>query len=195
MNQHKFWVAFLSILFTTIIVFSVVLEQKGLLKEEEFVTQLQSTSAIAQTISQPTTEITSTSKETTTKEITTKETTTEKKIILTTTTTIPETVQLSSQNTVDLGEFTLTAYCPCRSCSGPHGDSTSTGARAQPNHTIAVDPSIIPYYSHVIINGQEYVAEDCGGAVKNRKVDIYFSTHSEAEAFGLQHAHVYLIVE
>ena len=61
---------------------------------------------------------------------------------------------------------------------------TSTGVTATTNHTIAVDPSQIPYGSKVVINGQVYVAEDCGGAIKTNCIDIYVATHAEGEGKG-----------
>ena len=51
---------------------------------------------------------------------------------------------------------------------------------ATTNRTIAVDPTVIPYGSKVVINGQVYVAEDCGGAIKNNRIDIYMGSHAEA---------------
>lgn len=50
---------------------------------------------------------------------------------------------------------------------------TSTGAITEEGRTIAVDPTIIPYGSIVLINGNEYVAQDCGGAIKGNKIDIF----------------------
>ncbi|WP_405316691.1 3D domain-containing protein [Faecalibacillus faecis] len=38
---------------------------------------------------------------------------------------------------------------------------------------MAVDPSIIPYGSTIKINGNEYIAEDCGGAIKGNKIDVF----------------------
>lgn len=111
-------------------------------------------------------------------------------------TTIPQTEERSLSETNSLGQFKLTAYCPCSKCCGKWaGGITSTGAMAKANHTIAVDPSVIPYGTKVIINGQTYVAEDCGGAIKGQRIDIYFDTHSEALDFGVQYAEVYLVVE
>ena len=73
----------------------------------------------------------------------------------------------SDANLQDLGVFKITHYCPCSICCGPYSNGiTSTGVTATTNHTIAVDPSVIPYGSKVVINGQVYVAEDCGGARK-----------------------------
>ena len=77
----------------------------------------------------------------------------------------------------------VTAYCGCKACSGSYGNMTATGVVAQPNHTIAVDPTVIPYGTQVEINGIIYTAEDCGGAIKGNKIDIYFEEHWQAEQF------------
>lgn len=77
-----------------------------------------------------------------------------------------------------------TAYCPCVKCSEGYGTMTATGVLAEAGRTIAVDPKVIPYGTEVIIDGVTYIAEDCGGAVKGNKVDIFFDTHEEAEQFG-----------
>ena len=69
-----------------------------------------------------------------------------------------------------LGQFTVTYYWPGEDI---YGRLTSTGAIAEEGRTIAVDPSIIPYGSIVLINGKEYVAQDCGGAIKGNKIDIF----------------------
>ena len=90
-----------------------------------------------------------------------------------------------------IGNFQLTAYCPCDYCSEGYGRGTATGAVATAGRTIAVDPSVIPYGTVVEINGHEYVAEDCGGAINDNRIDIFFDTHEEAMAFGVQYADVY----
>ena len=61
----------------------------------------------------------------------------------------------------------------------------------QSYHT--VDPSQIPYGSKVVINGQVYVAEDCGGAIRTNCIDVYVATHSEAEEKGVFYTEVYLL--
>lgn len=101
---------------------------------------------------------------------------------------------LSDAKLKDLGVFKITHYCPCSICCGPYANGiTSTGVTATTNHTIAVDPSQIPYGSKVVINGQVYVAEDCGGAIKTNCIDIYVATHAEGEAKGVYYTDVYLI--
>lgn len=93
-----------------------------------------------------------------------------------------------------LGTFRITHYCPCSICCGPWANGiTSTGVTATTNHTIAVDPSQIPYGSKVVINGQVYVAEDCGGAIKTNCIDIYVATHEEGESRGVYYTDVYLM--
>ena len=91
-----------------------------------------------------------------------------------------------------LGTFKLTAYCACEKCCGKSDGSTATGTKATANRTIAVDKTIIPYGTVVIINGNEYVAEDTGGAVKGNIIDIFFDDHEEVLNFGVQYADVYV---
>lgn len=90
-----------------------------------------------------------------------------------------------------LGSFIARGYCPCEICSEGWGNSTSTGAVATQGRTIAVDPNVIPYGAKVIIDGHEYVAEDCGSAIKGNCIDIYFDNHTEADQFGVQYKDVY----
>ena len=93
-----------------------------------------------------------------------------------------------------LGTFRITHYCPCSICCGPWADGiTSTGVTAQTNHTIAVEPSQIPYGSKVVINGQVYTAEDCGGGITENCIDIYVASHEEAYEKGVYYTDVYLI--
>jgi 3D (Asp-Asp-Asp) domain-containing protein len=89
--------------------------------------------------------------------------------------------------------FDCTAYCPCVSCSGEYGCMTSTGTIATAGRTIAVDPTVIPYGAEVIIEGKNYIAEDCGGAIKGNRIDIFFNTHEEARAFGRKTLNVAVI--
>lgn len=83
--------------------------------------------------------------------------------------------------------FKVTAYCPCKKCSDNWGRMTATGVLAVAGRTIAVDPTVIPYGTKVTINGNTYVAEDCGGAVKGNTIDIYFDSHQETVEFGVQY--------
>lgn len=86
--------------------------------------------------------------------------------------------------------YLLTAYCPCYECSEGYGDMTATGKRAKEGRTIAVDPNVIEYGTTVYIDGRAYIAEDCGGLVKGKHIDIYFDSHSKVDAFGKKYAEV-----
>lgn len=99
---------------------------------------------------------------------------------------------------VSMGMCKITAYCRE---NYPHicnnGDSayTATMTTPTPGRTVAVDPTQIPYGSEVIINGHTYIAEDCGGAIKENRVDILVETHKEALEFGVQYAEVSYITK
>lgn len=79
-----------------------------------------------------------------------------------------------STSLIPLGTFKITGYCPCRKCSEGFGKRTASGRVAVSGRTVAVDPRAIPLGTHLLINGQEYIAEDVGGAVKNKHIDIFF---------------------
>ncbi|MGL5438025.1 MAG: 3D domain-containing protein [Lachnospiraceae bacterium] len=105
-----------------------------------------------------------------------------------------ETVADASDGTgTSLGTFRTTAYCPCYQCSEGWGRQTSTGATAKSNHTIAVDPNVIPYGTKVMINGVVYTAEDRGGGVKGQHIDIFYDTHSQTKQHGTRTAEVFLV--
>ena len=95
--------------------------------------------------------------------------------------------------TIDMGQFKITAYCPCEYCSEGYGRLTSTHTYAKSNHTIAVDPVIISYGSKVKIGDIVYTAEDCGGLVKGDHIDIFFDTHEEVRDFGTKYKNVKII--
>lgn len=103
---------------------------------------------------------------------------------------------ITEMQDVLVGEFILTAYCPCSICCGsysnPSNPETASGAIAQANHTIAADTSILPFGTEVIINGQAYIVEDVGGGVNGNHIDIFFDTHSEALDFGKKVEKVYI---
>ena len=91
-----------------------------------------------------------------------------------------------------LGEYKLTAYCPCEICCGKwSGGNTASGTKPQPKHTIAVDKSILPFGTTVLIDGIEYVSEDTGN-FKGKHIDIYFDNHREAVEFGVQRKEVFI---
>ena len=100
---------------------------------------------------------------------------------------------------VSLGNFKLTAYCSCSLCCGkwaynrPDGVVYGAiGEELKEGYSIAVDPSVIPYRTEVLINGHTYKAQDCGGGIKGNEIDIYFENHDDALDFGVQYAEVFI---
>lgn len=94
---------------------------------------------------------------------------------------------------VSLGAFRVTAYCPCVKCCGKCDGITATGTQATQGRTIAVDPDVIPYGTTVYIDGVPYVAEDCGGAIKEQRIDLFFYDHADALEFGVQEKEIYIL--
>jgi 3D (Asp-Asp-Asp) domain-containing protein len=107
-------------------------------------------------------------------------------------------VKTAEQTTSKIQTFELTAYCPCEICCGEYAKNRpvdengkpivygSTGERLTSGYSIAVDPSVIPYGTEVIIDGRIYKAQDCGGAIQGNRIDVYFDNHQEALRFGRQ---------
>lgn len=93
----------------------------------------------------------------------------------------------------NLGVFDLTYYCACEICCDVETGITATGTPVVEGRTIAVDPSVIPYGTQVIINGHVFTAEDCGGSVRGNHIDIYVNDHQTALELGRGQAEVYLV--
>ncbi len=106
----------------------------------------------------------------------------------------------------DVIQLEATAYCACYDCCGKYPGNkwygiTATGTRAKVG-TIAVDPKVIPLGTEVYIEGlggaKNYgfaTAEDTGGAIKGKIIDLYFNTHKETVNWGRQQVNVYILKE
>jgi len=98
-------------------------------------------------------------------------------------------------NKLNLDKFTATAYSPFDNVSGIENDGepecTATGTYPDWG-TIAVDPAIIPYYSNMIIIGEDFIehgiALDTGGTMRkyNYWIDLYRDTYKQTLDFGKQ---------
>ena len=101
--------------------------------------------------------------------------------------------ELDKAGLVSLGEFCLTAYCACTQCCGAYATgTTASGTTATANRTIAVDTSVIPFGTEVVINGNTYIAEDTGGAIDGNRIDVFFDSHQDALNFGVQYTEVFI---
>ena len=96
-----------------------------------------------------------------------------------------------------MGEYIITAYCPCEKCCGAYGIHrpiddygnqivyTASGAEAIQGVTIAAD-SDIPYGTTLYIDSHPYIVQDRGGGIKGNRIDIYFDRHQDALNYGVQ---------
>jgi len=99
-----------------------------------------------------------------------------------------------------LKNVTLTAYSAGEESTGKkkgdHGYGvTASGARVTEGRTIAVDPKVIPMGWWVYIEGIGFRrAEDTGGAVKGKKIDVYFDSEDYVDRFGLKRGYTVYII-
>ena len=89
-----------------------------------------------------------------------------------------------------LGVFKITAYgIDCLGCTG----ITKSGTVPEVGRTIAVDPTVIPLGSKVMIDGQVYIAEDTGGAIQGKIINLFYNTEQESAEYGVQYKEVYIL--
>lgn len=89
-------------------------------------------------------------------------------------------------------------YCCCVKCCGNDDGITYSGVKAVPGVTVAVDTSIIPLGSDVLVDYGDgiinyYRADDTGSAIKGNKLDLCVGSHQEAINLGVRTATVYWV--
>lgn len=94
-----------------------------------------------------------------------------------------------------LGKFSLSWYSPKElGKTSPSELRTSRGVIPKEGRTVAVDPKVIPYGSIIYIQGYGYyIAEDCGGAIKQNRIDIFTASHQYAIQQGKKVANVWIL--
>ena len=107
-------------------------------------------------------------------------------------------IEVEGEPLVSLGIFKITFYADCPQDQGKWVGKTSTGAKPTVGRTIAVDPKVIPYGTIVWVDAdndgvlERYVAEDCGGAIKQQHIDVLVSTYEEGCKRGVIYKEVYI---
>ena len=92
----------------------------------------------------------------------------------------------------------VTHYCCCVKCCGKDDGITYSGVKATPGVTVAVDTSIIPLGSDVLVDYGDgiinyYRADDTGSAIKGNELDLCVSSHQDAINLGVRTATVYWV--
>ena len=93
--------------------------------------------------------------------------------------------------------FKATAYCSCKKCCDKDPSDkwygiTASGKKAKWG-TVAVDRKVIRLGSTLRIKGFPNIifrAEDVGGAIKGRHIDVWFPSHREALKFGVRNINI-----
>lgn len=94
---------------------------------------------------------------------------------------------------VSIGTFTAYAYCPCETCCGQWSSGpTASGVMPEEGRTVAADWDVLPAGTEIYIDGFGWrTVEDTGGAIRGNTIDIFFESHEEAAAFGIQEVELY----
>lgn len=91
-----------------------------------------------------------------------------------------------------VGEFYITMYAATTEQCGNSLGITASGRKVTDDpkcHTVAVDPSVIPLGSYLIIEGYEGIifrADDTGSAINGYDIDIFTTSESESKTFNNQ---------
>jgi len=103
-------------------------------------------------------------------------------------------------NSLQAEVFTATAYCSCKKCCDKDPSNkwygiTASGRKARWG-TVAVDRRLIKLGSRLRIEGfpkTVFRADDVGGAIKGKHIDLWFPSHRKALEFGRQKLVVELV--
>lgn len=97
-----------------------------------------------------------------------------------------------SPRTTYVGEFYITMYAATIEQCGSTSGITASGRYCTEDptcHTVAVDPSVIPLGSYLIIEGYDGIvfrADDTGSAINGYDIDIYTDSEAESKSFNNQ---------
>ncbi|WP_025115728.1 3D domain-containing protein [Lysinibacillus fusiformis] len=107
----------------------------------------------------------------------------------------PEAIAPSTNNTTSK-ELIVEASAYTASCEGCSGiTATGINLKTNPNaKIISVDPAVIPLGSKVYVEGYgEAIAGDTGGAIKGKRIDVFFPSQQDAINFGVKQLKVTIL--
>jgi 3D (Asp-Asp-Asp) domain-containing protein len=99
-------------------------------------------------------------------------------------------VQIELPSTRRTIRMEVTAYCPCALCCGFESRLTASGKHVSYNEGkfVAADTDLLPFGTKLVIpgyaDGKAVEVIDRGGAIKGRKLDVYFDDHATALQWG-----------
>ena len=95
-------------------------------------------------------------------------------------------------------KFRVTAYCPCSLCCGKFADNvTSCGYIIRPGDKFIAAPPEYDFNTIMFVPGyadKPVKVRDRGGAIKGKKLDVYFGTHQEALNWGVKYLEVKIYI-
>jgi 3D (Asp-Asp-Asp) domain-containing protein len=87
----------------------------------------------------------------------------------------------------------VTAYCSCPKCCGPHARGLTASGRSiayNGGRFVAADTKLFKFGTRLSIpgyaGGEPVEVIDRGGAIKGFHIDVFFSSHEQARAWGRQ---------
>jgi 3D (Asp-Asp-Asp) domain-containing protein len=92
-----------------------------------------------------------------------------------------------------LTNITITAYCACVICCGPHSKEAVCANGKKPIEGITVAASrSIPFGTHIRVQGMtnDFVVMDRLAHKYDNRIDIYFKEHNKAKQFGIKHKNI-----
>lgn len=95
---------------------------------------------------------------------------------------------------VNIGTFTVYAYCPCETCCGQwSGGPTASGVMPEEGRTVAADWDVLPAGTEIYIDGVGWrTVEDTGSGINGNKLDLYMDSHQDALEWGVQEVEVFV---
>ncbi|PAV30326.1 hypothetical protein CIL05_07600 [Virgibacillus profundi] len=103
----------------------------------------------------------------------------------------------SAKTTSTTKTMEVTAYtASCKGCSGITYKGTNVqNTKYHPSgyRIVAVDPNVVPLGTLIEVNGETYIADDIGSAIKGNRLDLLFSSKSNALQFGRQQLKVNIL--
>ena len=113
---------------------------------------------------------------------------------------IPSALRSSNVKVTAAYEVQATAYTVSIPECGKDDGITASGTKVKEGRTIAVDRKLIPLGTKVYVEFPDcpsrngfYIAEDVGGAIKGKIIDVYIDSYSEAIQFGRRKATIYVL--